>query len=113
VVVPGLVEGQESCAEEIPMKRRGFLGLLFAAPAAPFALKEILSAPATVSLASSPKATVSLASSTKATALGLQGYNTQLIELAEHWDAFIAERCAKSTNIWRDRIPRGYLSSHA
>ncbi len=37
---------------------------------------------------------------------GLQNYNQNFLEMAEHWDDFMMERALKNPNIWHDRIPR-------
>jgi hypothetical protein len=43
---------------------------------------------------------------------GLVNYNQKFIDLAEHYDQFLANRARKHPNIWFDRIPKGALTNY-
>lgn len=43
---------------------------------------------------------------------GVVNYNQKFIDLAEHYDQFLANRARKHPNIWFDRIPKGSLTNY-
>lgn len=43
---------------------------------------------------------------------GVVNYNQKFIDLAEHYDQFLANRARKHPNIWFDRIPKGTLTNY-
>lgn len=43
---------------------------------------------------------------------GVVNYNQKFIDLAEHFDQFLANRARKHPNIWFDRIPKGALTNY-